>query len=166
MEVPIQLHHVVAASPAARRGKAAMSSRTELSPLELPGSGSSLSKRRPGLSSESIDSLRRRNPDKIIQLSPRRIGMRVRDALRIHPRRRRLKMQNGRLRGAAVRKVLWQCSPLLFRFACRHKPVDHTRQSHDHPPVRRRRSSQHLVSAPRLAARGSRCDDHIVATRM
>jgi hypothetical protein len=80
MEVPIQLHHVVAASRQ-EGGKAAMSSRTELSPLELERIVTLKEASR--LSSESIDSLRRRNPGKIIQLSPRRIGMRVRDALRI-----------------------------------------------------------------------------------
>lgn len=55
--------------------------KTELSPLELERIVTLKEASR--LSSESIDSLRRRNPEKIIQLSPRRFGMRVRDALRI-----------------------------------------------------------------------------------
>jgi hypothetical protein len=39
------------------------------------------------LSSESIDTLRRRHADKIINLSPRRVGMRVRDVLRLGTRK-------------------------------------------------------------------------------
>jgi hypothetical protein len=35
------------------------------------------------LSGMSLDTLKRRHSDKIIQLSPRRLGMRVRDALRL-----------------------------------------------------------------------------------
>jgi hypothetical protein len=65
-----------------RRVEAAMS-RSELSPLELERIITLKEASR--LSSESVDSLRRRNPDKIIQLSPHRIGIRVRDALRILP---------------------------------------------------------------------------------
>jgi len=35
------------------------------------------------LRGSSTDSIRRHEPDKIIQISPRRVGMRIRDALKI-----------------------------------------------------------------------------------
>jgi hypothetical protein len=38
------------------------------------------------LSSESKDTIKRNHPDKIIRLSKRRLGMRVRDALRLGKR--------------------------------------------------------------------------------
>ena len=55
------------------------SSRTELSPLELERIVTLEEASR--LTSQSIDTIRRRHRDKIIQLSPRRQGMRVKHAL-------------------------------------------------------------------------------------
>lgn len=54
---------------------------SELTPLELERIVTLEEASR--LSSESVDTLRRRHADKIIKLSPRRVGMRVRDALRL-----------------------------------------------------------------------------------
>jgi hypothetical protein len=36
------------------------------------------------LCSLSADTIKRRHPDKLVQLSPRRVGIRVRDALMLH----------------------------------------------------------------------------------
>lgn len=56
--------------------------KSELGPLELERIVTLREASR--LSSESVDTLKRRHTSKLVKLSPRRLGMRVRDALMLN----------------------------------------------------------------------------------